>query len=173
MYLSKQQAQEDIAQLVHLLTGTHPDPYSGFGGTLAFHRTVARVLNVPEEGLTQKQFLRLLRPFVAGVKDGHTMLYNDSETNAELHCGLLRHGAEAIGVPSMQAGNCFIDALTFTLTHSKVSGCFSFKVNRLFPDDPICGKLLPPDRELTYQDLVEHRFDPHTTVRVALERLGI
>jgi hypothetical protein len=58
--------------------------------------------------------------------------------------GLLRHGAEIVGVPSMQAGNCFIDALSFQLKHSGLQGMVSQKWSLLFPDDPERGKLLRP-----------------------------
>lgn len=87
--------------------------------------------------------------------------------------GLLRHGAQIVGVPSMQAGNCFIDALPFKLAHSELQGQISYKWNLNFPDDPEQGKLLRPDRELTYQYLVEHQFDPHTMVQLALEQAGM
>ncbi|HZO75001.1 MAG TPA: hypothetical protein VFB60_22530 [Ktedonobacteraceae bacterium] len=84
--------------------------------------------------------------------------------------GLLRHGAKTLGVPSMQAGNCFIDALSFKLAHSELQGHISYKWSLSFPDDPERGKLLRPDYELTYQHLLKHQFDPHTTVQLALEQ---
>ena len=37
------------------------------------------------------------------------------------------------------------------------------------PYDFAKGKLLRPQRELKYLDLVEHQFDPNTTVLLALE----
>lgn len=85
---------------------------------------------------------------------------------------LLQYGAEIVGVPSSQAGNCFIDALPFTLKHSGIQGQLSFKWSLLFPNDSLKGKLLRPHRELAYQDLIVHTFDPNTTVLLALERLA-
>ncbi|MBO0783539.1 MAG: hypothetical protein J2P37_32405 [Ktedonobacteraceae bacterium] len=82
---------------------------------------------------------------------------------------LFQHGATLFGVPSAQAGNCFIDILNFTLTHSQLEGYLSFKRSFLFPTDPERGNLLQPDYVLTYKYLAAHHFDPHATVRLALE----
>ncbi|HET8844732.1 MAG TPA: S41 family peptidase [Ktedonobacteraceae bacterium] len=75
MHLSKQALQEDVLQLTNLLVESHPDPYSAGGGTLAFHRRVQNILaSIPEDGMTSSDFLRLLRPLVASVQDGHTSI---------------------------------------------------------------------------------------------------
>jgi hypothetical protein len=83
---------------------------------------------------------------------------------------LLRHGAKIIGVPSAQAGNCFIDALYYHLDHSALEGAISFKRSVQFPNAPEQGRVLRPEVELTYAQLAAAQFDPHTTVRFALER---
>jgi hypothetical protein len=85
---------------------------------------------------------------------------------------LMRHRADVVGVPSAQAGNCFIDILPHTLAHSGLRGIISHKWSRMFPDDPARGKVLRPTRELTYDYLAEHNFDPHASVTLALEHLG-
>lgn len=85
---------------------------------------------------------------------------------------LLRHGAHVIGVPSAQAGNCFIDSLSYRLDHSGLEGFISHKWSRYFPNDPERGKLLRPDIELTYNYLVAQQFDPNATVKLALEHLS-
>jgi len=85
---------------------------------------------------------------------------------------LVKHGAEVIGVPSAQAGNCFIDSLHYTLDHSGLHGYISFKWSRRFPNDPERGNLLRPDVELTYDYLARLGFDPNASVRLALEFLG-
>lgn len=84
---------------------------------------------------------------------------------------LTQHGAEVVGVPSAQAGNCFIDALWYTLAHSGLRGSISYKRSLTFPTDPERGKVLQPTRELTYAYLAEHRFDPNASVTLALQRL--
>jgi hypothetical protein len=85
---------------------------------------------------------------------------------------LTQHGADVVGVPSAQAGNCFIDVLPYTLTHSGVQGIISYKWSRMFPNDSARGNVLRPTHELTYAYLAAHHFDPHASVTLALERLG-
>ncbi len=81
---------------------------------------------------------------------------------------LYKHGATVVGVPSSQAGNCFIDTLRFTLDHSGLQGRISYKWSLLFPGDSETGKMLRPHHELTYETLAEMDFDPHAALRLAL-----
>ncbi len=70
---TRQQLLEDARELARIIEDTHPDPYSGGGGRMAFHRRLHQALNaIPDEGMTRDEFLRLMRPFVAGVGDAHT-----------------------------------------------------------------------------------------------------
>jgi hypothetical protein len=70
---SRQQLIEDTRELARIIEDTHPDPYTGGGGRIAFHRRLHQALNaIPDEGMTKDEFYRLLRPFVAGVGDAHT-----------------------------------------------------------------------------------------------------
>jgi hypothetical protein len=85
---------------------------------------------------------------------------------------LLRHGAQIIGVPSAQAGNCFIDALFYKLEHSDLEGAISYKCSVQFPHDYEQGKMLRPDVELSYDYLVAQQFDPDATVKLALEQIA-
>jgi hypothetical protein len=82
---------------------------------------------------------------------------------------LVKRGARLVGVPSSQAGNCFIDGLFFTLENSRLLGSISFKWSRLFPEDPERGTVLRPDVELTYDYLRSTGFDPNAAVLLALE----
>lgn len=84
---------------------------------------------------------------------------------------LLHNGATVIGVPSAQAGNCFIDVLRFRLEHSGLAGWVSFKWSQAFPGDAERGRVLRPSRELTYADLAARDFDPHASVALALDYL--
>src|SRR5215218_863666 len=73
--LSQAAARADVAQLVRLLTESHPDPYSAGGGPIAFHRRADEVLAaIPAGGLSRARLLRLIRPLVASAGDGHTAL---------------------------------------------------------------------------------------------------
>jgi hypothetical protein len=84
---------------------------------------------------------------------------------------LLRNGADVVGVPSAQSGNCFIDVLSFRLEHSGLSGWISFKWSQTFPGDAERGRVLRPARELTYDELAARDFDPHASVAAALDYL--
>lgn len=82
---------------------------------------------------------------------------------------LKRLGAKVVGVPSAQAGNCFIDSLAYRLDHSGLEGSISFKRSLKFPDDPNMGALLLPDLELDYANWSALGFDPEAAVLLALE----
>lgn len=70
---TRQQLLEDARELARIIEDTHPDPYTAGGGRIAFHRRLHQALNaIPDEGMTKIEFLRLMRPFVAGVGDAHT-----------------------------------------------------------------------------------------------------
>lgn len=83
---------------------------------------------------------------------------------------LRRHGARVVGVPSAQSANCFIDSLPYVLAHSKLTGSIAFKRSLALPLDPVAGKLLRPDRELSLRELSAMGFDPNAGLRLALER---
>jgi hypothetical protein len=77
-YFSRDELIEDARQLADILESTHPDPYIRGGGKIAFHRRLRQLLNaIPEEGMTRDEFVRLLRPFIAAVGDGHTVIRYD------------------------------------------------------------------------------------------------
>jgi hypothetical protein len=82
---------------------------------------------------------------------------------------LVKRGASLVGVPSSQAGNCFIDGLFYTLERSQLTGIISYKWSRLFPDEPERGRLLRPHRELTYDYLASVGFDRNASIALALE----
>lgn len=72
---SKRQLIEDSQQLLSYLENIHPDPYLYSGGKVAFHRRYQDVLqSIPQQGMVKDDFIRLLSPFVAAIRDGHTVL---------------------------------------------------------------------------------------------------
>jgi len=85
---------------------------------------------------------------------------------------LVKHGARVVGVSSGQAGNCFIDTLRYQLPHSQLDVSISFKRSLLFPEDAERGAVLTPEEELTYDRLATLNFDPHASVRLALEHVA-
>ena len=81
MHFTREAACEDVAQLVTLLSESHPDPYTGSGGPLAFQRRAQDIVTaIPEEGIDETDLLRLLRPLVASLHDGHTRIGLDART---------------------------------------------------------------------------------------------
>jgi hypothetical protein len=85
---------------------------------------------------------------------------------------LVKHGGRVVGVASGQAGNCFIDTLRYQLPHSRLDVSISFKRSLLFPEDAERGALLRPEEELIYDQLAALNFDPHASVRLALEHVA-
>lgn len=91
--LSAADARADIRQLARLLAEAHPDPYLRRGGMVAFQRRIAdAVMAVPTSGMTAAELLRLVRPLVASVRDGHTAIYDpadpDEAVDARAEAGL-------------------------------------------------------------------------------------
>ena len=81
-WLTRDQLIADVRQLAYILENVHPDPYINGGGKVAFHYRLQRMLEaIPERGMTKDEFLRLLRPFVASLGDGHTTIYDDYQVN--------------------------------------------------------------------------------------------
>ncbi len=80
---SKQQLIEDSRELLSYLESIHPDPYRFSGGKVAFHRRFQDILqSIPPQGMTRDDFLRLLRPFVAAITDGHTAVLRSIDRQA-------------------------------------------------------------------------------------------
>lgn len=81
-FFSREDLIEDARQLADILEDVHPDPYIRGGGKIAFHRRLHQLLEaIPEAGMTREGFVRLLRPFVAAIGDGHTDIWEDYRTN--------------------------------------------------------------------------------------------
>lgn len=69
----------DFRYLVKLLEATHPDPYSGFGGKVFFHKQAFLLQNkLQQRPHTVRQFQDELMAFLASIQDGHTYLFSSS-----------------------------------------------------------------------------------------------
>lgn len=69
----------DFRYLVKLLEATHPDPYSGFGGKVFFHKQAFLLENeLQQYPHTVRQFQDKLMAFLASMQDGHTYLFSSS-----------------------------------------------------------------------------------------------
>lgn len=84
---------------------------------------------------------------------------------------LKQAGAEIVGIPSAQAGNCFGDIINFKLPNSGLKYQVSRKYFELFPNDPERGQVLMPDHLMTYDVLASYNFDPAALLWFALDLL--
>lgn len=85
---TQEELMQDTRQLATILERSHPDPYINGGGKVAFQRRFQNLLeDIPAAGMTAEQFHRLLLPFVASLRDGHTALL-PLQTSAPTRPGL-------------------------------------------------------------------------------------
>lgn len=105
-HFGREQLIEDARQLAEAIESAHPDPYISGGGKIAFHLRLQRLLNaIPAEGMTRGEFIRLLRPFIASVGDGHTELWSEDSVDAHapggvpLRFGVVGESLYVAGVP--------------------------------------------------------------------------
>jgi hypothetical protein len=70
---SREELVEDARELAETLEDSHPDPYDGHGGRVAFHRNLeALVRAIPDGGETIREFYERVARFAASVRDVHT-----------------------------------------------------------------------------------------------------
>ena len=83
--LTKREMQDDLNDLCRLLVDSHPDPFAGCGGPVAFYRLVDDIYRTVPEHLAVSDYLRLLRPLVASLRDGHTTIHGSSSARSAQH----------------------------------------------------------------------------------------
>ncbi len=89
VWFSREALIQDARHLARTLEEAHPDPYTAFGGRIAFHRAFQeRLRAIPEQGLTTKGFYDLFAPFVARLEDMHTGLRRPEGTSGVSSSGL-------------------------------------------------------------------------------------
>lgn len=96
---SRDELVADARYLAETLADAHPDPYTGHGGRVHFHRRLEEsVRDVPEEGATVEEFYATTAEIAARVDDGHTGLSAptapDDEVDGRLPVGFRVIGAE-------------------------------------------------------------------------------
>ena len=85
----KDQLIDDARQLAAIIEGVHPDPFQHGGGRIPFFLKLDGILqSIPEAGMTQEAFTRLLRPLVASVGDSHTEIWGSFETSTAFPGGI-------------------------------------------------------------------------------------
>lgn len=76
---------EDARTLAATLEDSHPDPYSGHGGRVAFHRDLESLVRaIPEDGETVGEFYERVAEFAAKVRDVHTGVSAPDESGVEV-----------------------------------------------------------------------------------------
>ena len=92
--LTKKDMQADLAYLVQLLVESHPDPFAGCGGAVNFYRLVDEITRTLPDHLGTTDYLRLLRPLVAALRDGHTTLHDMTAASRHLavDCDVMADG---------------------------------------------------------------------------------
>lgn len=74
---SREELTDDVRWLAETLEDAHPDPYSGHGGRVHFHRRVEELIrNLPSEDESIANFYPRVAELVALVRDGHTGIYS-------------------------------------------------------------------------------------------------
>jgi hypothetical protein len=67
----------DFDYFIKLLEATHPDPYSGFGGKVFFHKEARKLRNnLKSRPVTLTDFDDQLSAFIANLQDGHTYVHS-------------------------------------------------------------------------------------------------
>jgi hypothetical protein len=86
--ISRDKLIQDVRVFCKIIEDSHPDPYIGGGGKIAFHRRLQETLqSIPTEGMEKEDFYKLMLPFVASIKDAHTAISlpeNDGGSSLEL-----------------------------------------------------------------------------------------
>lgn len=72
-YHDEETLAADAREFTATLEETHPDPYDGHGGRVAFHRRLEDLVReIPDGGESETAFARRLQSFAARIRDGHT-----------------------------------------------------------------------------------------------------
>ncbi|MCL2040679.1 MAG: S41 family peptidase [Bacteroidales bacterium] len=64
----------DFKYFIKLLEETHPDPYTGFGGKVFFHKEASDMEQQLRNGATLDEFTSLVLSFISNLEDGHTSI---------------------------------------------------------------------------------------------------
>lgn len=65
----------DFDYLIERLIETHPEPYNGFGGAIAFNGLRQQTAKAISDSMTNEEFVLLMNQFLSNLNDGHTMVY--------------------------------------------------------------------------------------------------
>lgn len=88
-YVNKDSLISDFNYLIQQLEATHPDPYSGFGGKVFFHKQAFDLKNeLARKDHTLVDFSSKVSAFLANLQDGHTSLFTPENTKNKNKTGI-------------------------------------------------------------------------------------
>ena len=79
-WISGDTLTSDFKYFRKILAETHPDPYSGFGGKVFFHKEAFNVEQKLKNGASLDEFTSLVLSFISNMEDGHTFI-NKPQSN--------------------------------------------------------------------------------------------
>jgi len=132
--LSGDSLRNDFRYFVKSLEETHPDPYSAFGGKVAFHLEADRIGKLLQNGNhTKKDFAIIASSFLSTLKDGHSFIGTDVMLDKE--------GKEYKYIPlsfKVIPGGLILNALP--KSHTNYIGSKLLTINNI-PVDTVCARL--------------------------------
>lgn len=147
---------EDARALAATLEDSHPDPYSGHGGRVAFHRNLESLVRaIPEDGETVGEFYERVAEFTAEVRDLHTGVSAPDRSGIEV-TGRLPVDFRVIGT------ELYIESV-YDETHADLLG------GRLLSVEEVPTKDLE-DRVSTVES-ADNRYGDRKNVADSLERI--
>lgn len=95
--INKDSLAADFSFLIKQLEATHPDPYSGFGGKVFFHKQAFCFQNdLILNDYTIKEFTEKVSEFLANLQDGHTYLSTPNHSEDTNKAGIFIVGGKVI-----------------------------------------------------------------------------
>ena len=96
--VSRQILIDDFNTFIKYLEETHPDPYSSYGGLLEFKRKAQGLRDMITDDTTLEQLKKIMREFISVLNDGHTLIYENEQTESAQGYLPLQFGIAADGI---------------------------------------------------------------------------
>lgn len=132
----------DFDYLVEKLIETHPEPYKGFGGAIAFNKLKQKTSKAISDSMTNEEFVLLMNQFISNLNDGHTKLYSPKSKQELLLPILFKISADGMFVQNTND------------KYSKLIGSLLLKVNNV----PI-NELLLRTKEFEPTENISDRYN--------------
>lgn len=160
---SRDEMVEDARALADTLEKTHPDPYSGHGGRVDFHRHFEEAIrSIPDDGESIERFYWRIQRLAASIRDGHTTIVTPDTLDNDVD-GRFPIGFRVIGT------ELYIDTV-YDDVHTDLLGGHLTAVNKVPLSDLIERQALLESADNVYGDLlgVGSKLEGETT---AIEHL--